>query len=518
MVAATLLDLKAARLLPAAEVEDEEDLALLEARDLLFARLLQYKAYKEAAAHHRRAGGRGGRGASPARSSLEPRFAEALPDLVLGIGARAARRSSPIKAMTPKPVPKVVASTTCTWSGSASASTLLILRDRLRRGSAPPPSALLCADCESHPRGGGPVPGAAGALPGGAGRLRPGAGPRGADRTLDRRPPTAAPSCRSTSTPAATRRPRRRPLEPGLTSPEDAEPIEPRYGRGRDEGGSADVSSDETRRLPGRPGRRLGAALGPPARRAPDRRVRDREPGRPSPMAAPAVADERASPRLSAGRGARDRADRTASAPAAAPDEPVPAVVAESASEPADEPWPGTGGGCRGGRSRPRRRPEPALADDAELRGALEAILLVVDKPVSEMRAGPGAGAADERIGPTLDALAAGYTAAGHGFDLRRVAGGWRFYTRAEYAVLRGAFRPGRAADPADPGRAGDAGRGRLQAAGDPVAGLGDPGCQLRRGASDAGHPRPGRGVRHRTGQRGVPLPDHHAVPGEARA
>ncbi|GAA3109345.1 hypothetical protein GCM10020254_64210 [Streptomyces goshikiensis] len=49
VVAATLLDLKAARLLPVAEVEDEADLALLEARDLLFARLLQYKAYKRVA-------------------------------------------------------------------------------------------------------------------------------------------------------------------------------------------------------------------------------------------------------------------------------------------------------------------------------------------------------------------------------------------------------------------------------------------------------------------------------------
>ena len=58
VVAATLLDLKAAKLLPQAEVEDEEDLALLEARDLLFARLLQYKAYKEAGRGHRRAGGR----------------------------------------------------------------------------------------------------------------------------------------------------------------------------------------------------------------------------------------------------------------------------------------------------------------------------------------------------------------------------------------------------------------------------------------------------------------------------
>src|SRR5882757_6362846 len=50
LVAATLLDLKAARLLPSGEVDDEEDLALLEARDLLFARLLQYRAYKEVAA------------------------------------------------------------------------------------------------------------------------------------------------------------------------------------------------------------------------------------------------------------------------------------------------------------------------------------------------------------------------------------------------------------------------------------------------------------------------------------
>ena len=49
VIAATLLDLKAARLLPAGEVEDEEDIALLEARDLLFARLLQYKAFKHVA-------------------------------------------------------------------------------------------------------------------------------------------------------------------------------------------------------------------------------------------------------------------------------------------------------------------------------------------------------------------------------------------------------------------------------------------------------------------------------------
>src|SRR5207302_7525361 len=50
VVAATLLDLKVAHLLPSAEVEDEDDLALLEARDLLFARLLQYRAFKQLAA------------------------------------------------------------------------------------------------------------------------------------------------------------------------------------------------------------------------------------------------------------------------------------------------------------------------------------------------------------------------------------------------------------------------------------------------------------------------------------
>ena len=85
VVAATLLDLKAARLLPSAEVEDEEDLALLEARDLLFARLLQYRAYKEAAAWVRR------RLADEARRfpravGLEERYAGLLPEVLLSLG------------------------------------------------------------------------------------------------------------------------------------------------------------------------------------------------------------------------------------------------------------------------------------------------------------------------------------------------------------------------------------------------------------------------------------------------
>ncbi len=105
LVAATLLDLKAARLLPAAEVEDEEDLALLEARDLLFARLLQYRAYKQVAAHLaelERAQAR----RFPRVVDLEPRFAEALPEVLLGIGVGqfAAIASA---ALTPRAAPLV---------------------------------------------------------------------------------------------------------------------------------------------------------------------------------------------------------------------------------------------------------------------------------------------------------------------------------------------------------------------------------------------------------------------------
>ncbi|MBZ5734123.1 segregation/condensation protein A [Nocardioides sp. TRM66260-LWL] len=105
LVAATLLDLKAARLLPSAEVEDEEDLALLEARDLLFARLLQYRAFKQVASvieqrllaesqPHPRAVG------------LEERFAGLLPEVLIGIGLDQFARLA-ATAMTPKPVPEV---------------------------------------------------------------------------------------------------------------------------------------------------------------------------------------------------------------------------------------------------------------------------------------------------------------------------------------------------------------------------------------------------------------------------
>jgi len=105
VVAATLLDLKAARLLPSGEVEDEEDLALLEARDLLFARLLQYRAYKEAAAvfaGHMAVTAR----RFPRRAPLEPRFAELLPEVLFTIGPQEFAALA-ARALTPKALPTV---------------------------------------------------------------------------------------------------------------------------------------------------------------------------------------------------------------------------------------------------------------------------------------------------------------------------------------------------------------------------------------------------------------------------
>src|SRR5580658_10909008 len=85
VVAATLLDLKAARLLPSGEVEDEEDLALLEARDLLFARLLQYRAYKEVAALFAERISAEDRYRARTVAMEEP-FAQLLPEVAIGLG------------------------------------------------------------------------------------------------------------------------------------------------------------------------------------------------------------------------------------------------------------------------------------------------------------------------------------------------------------------------------------------------------------------------------------------------
>ena len=105
VVAATLLDLKAARLLPTGDVEDEDDLALLEARDLLFARLLQYRAYKQVAALFAELEA-GALRRYPRSVALEERFSSLLPEVMLGVSAQ---RFAEIAAAVfrPKPPPTV---------------------------------------------------------------------------------------------------------------------------------------------------------------------------------------------------------------------------------------------------------------------------------------------------------------------------------------------------------------------------------------------------------------------------
>ncbi|MCW2747853.1 MAG: segregation/condensation protein [Nocardioidaceae bacterium] len=103
VVAATLLDLKTARLLPQGDIEDEDDLELLEARDLLFARLMQYRAFKLVAAHiAKRLAEESKR--HPRNVDLEPRFAQLLPEVLISIGPHelAAIASA---ALAPKEVP-----------------------------------------------------------------------------------------------------------------------------------------------------------------------------------------------------------------------------------------------------------------------------------------------------------------------------------------------------------------------------------------------------------------------------
>jgi segregation and condensation protein A len=106
VVAATLLDLKAARLLPSADVEDEADLALLEARDLLFARLLQYRAYKQIAALFAELEAAALRH-YPRSVAIEERFAGLLPEVLLGVDAvRFAETAAAV--FRPKPPPPTV--------------------------------------------------------------------------------------------------------------------------------------------------------------------------------------------------------------------------------------------------------------------------------------------------------------------------------------------------------------------------------------------------------------------------
>ncbi len=105
VVAATLLDLKAARLLPSGEVDEEEDLALLEARDILFARLLQYRAFKEIAATFSERITMADK-FFPRVVALDPTLSALLPEVLIGVGPQ---RFAAIaeRVLTPKVAPIV---------------------------------------------------------------------------------------------------------------------------------------------------------------------------------------------------------------------------------------------------------------------------------------------------------------------------------------------------------------------------------------------------------------------------
>ncbi|WP_347060591.1 ScpA family protein [Blastococcus sp. HT6-30] len=143
VVASTLLDLKAARLLPVAEVDDEDDLELLEARDLLFARLLQYKAYKQAAAFLRVREAEAAR-RFPRQAGLEPRFAELVPEVLLDL-TPAQFAALAARALAPRVPETVSVSHLHAPPVSVSEQLLLVRNQLLRSGTASFRS--LTADC-----------------------------------------------------------------------------------------------------------------------------------------------------------------------------------------------------------------------------------------------------------------------------------------------------------------------------------------------------------------------------------
>lgn len=130
LIAATLLDLKASRLLPRTGEEPEEDLELIEARDLLFARLLQYRAFKEVAASFSERMDAQGR-VWPRDVGVEARFAALLPELVMNVtGEQLAMAAA--RALTPTPKPTVGLEHLHTPTVSVSEQSLLLL-SRLQR-------------------------------------------------------------------------------------------------------------------------------------------------------------------------------------------------------------------------------------------------------------------------------------------------------------------------------------------------------------------------------------------------
>lgn len=134
VIAATLLDLKAARLLPDGTVEDEEDLALLEARDVLFARLLQYRAFKEVAALLDAMLAEAAR-RRPRDVGLEPWLADQLPEVLLGLGPEQFAAIAEA-AFTPKPAEEVSVEHVHAPAVSVREQAAILIERLRRRGTA----------------------------------------------------------------------------------------------------------------------------------------------------------------------------------------------------------------------------------------------------------------------------------------------------------------------------------------------------------------------------------------------
>ena len=143
VVASTLLDLKAARLLPAAEIEDEDDLELLEARDLLFARLLQYRAYKQAAGFLRDRDADAAR-RFPRTAGPDLRFPDTEPEVLLGVTAEAFAALA-ARVLAPR-VPETVSIAHLHAPPVSVSEQLLLVRNQLLRSGGATFRALT-ADC-----------------------------------------------------------------------------------------------------------------------------------------------------------------------------------------------------------------------------------------------------------------------------------------------------------------------------------------------------------------------------------
>ena len=144
VVAATLLDLKAARLLPDADVEDAEDVALLEARDLLFARLLAYRAYQHASALFSELESTALR-RYPRAVTLEPRYLGLLPEVQIGLDARGFADLA-AGVFQPKPAPTVSLAHIHASPVSVAEHTAVVRAMLVERGSAT--FGELVAGCE----------------------------------------------------------------------------------------------------------------------------------------------------------------------------------------------------------------------------------------------------------------------------------------------------------------------------------------------------------------------------------